>query len=253
MRGRWLTLGAITGPVLFALAWIVLGVLQPPVRTAYGVLGGMSGAISNPISGLGVGAHAQLFNAAFVISGLMMLGGVVGVFRTITSDGRVAARWSCAVLLALSPLGLALAGIFTLASSILLHNVAALLAFVTPVSGFLAAGLHLHHVPGWRRFGSTLVVASPLTLLLIILFVSTFNVTTVAAGFGVAGLTERILLVEIHTWYVALAWLAFRRVAPQLPTRTDVVISADGTAIAYRTVGQGPRSAPCPGSACRGK
>jgi hypothetical protein len=28
---------------------------------------------------------------------------------------------------------------------------------------------------------------------------------------GVAGLTERILVVELQFWYVALGWLAFRR------------------------------------------
>ena len=59
MRGRWLTLGTAVGPALFALAWIVLGVMQPAVRTPYGVLGGISGAISNPISGLGVGTHVR--------------------------------------------------------------------------------------------------------------------------------------------------------------------------------------------------
>jgi hypothetical protein len=55
---RWLALGAVAGPVLFELAWIVLGVLQPATMTPYGVLGGLSGAISNPISGLGVGPNA---------------------------------------------------------------------------------------------------------------------------------------------------------------------------------------------------
>jgi hypothetical protein len=46
-------------------------------------------------------------------------------------------RCACAALLALSPLGLAMAGIFTLASSLLLHNLAALLLFAIPVLGLL--------------------------------------------------------------------------------------------------------------------
>lgn len=208
---RWLALGAIVGPVLFALAWIVLGLLQPATRTEYGVMGGVSGAISNPISGLGVGPNAQLFNAAFVLSGLTLVVGVVGVFQTTRASGRAAARRACAVLLAISPLGLAMAGIFTLATSVVLHNVAALLLFATPVLGFLAAGLYFHHIPRWRRFGNWLLVGSPLTLVLMILFVRTFDLATVAAGLGVAGLTERVLLIEIHAWYMALGWLAFRR------------------------------------------
>jgi len=31
-----------------------------------------------------------------------------------------------------------------------------------------------------------------------------------AAGVGVAGLTERILVIEVQAWYVAMGWLAFR-------------------------------------------
>jgi hypothetical membrane protein len=209
--GRWLALGAVVGPVLFTLAWIVLGLLQPAMRTEYGVMGGVSGAISNPISGLGVGPNAQLFNAAFILSGLMLLAGVVGIFQTTRASGQAAARRACAALLALSPLGLAMAGIFTLESSLLLHNVAALLLFAPPVLGFLAAGLYFRHIPRWRRFGNWLLVGSPLTLLLMFLFVRTFDLATVAAGLGVAGLTERVLLVEIHAWFVAMGWLAFRR------------------------------------------
>jgi hypothetical membrane protein len=208
--GRWLALGAIVGPVLFALAWVVLGLLQPSTRTEYGVIGGVSGAISNPISGLGVGPNAQFFNAAFVLSGLMLLAGVVGVFQTTRVSGQAAARKACAALLALSPLGLVMAGICTLESSLLLHNVAALLIFATPVPGFLVAGLSFRHIPRWRRFGTWLLVGSPLTLLLLFLFVRTFDLATVAAGLGVAGLTERVLLVEIHAWFVAMGWLAFR-------------------------------------------
>src|SRR5262245_35673132 len=63
VAARRLALGAAVGPVLFTLAWIVLGLLQPTTVTPYGVAGGVSGAISQPISGLGVGPHAAPFNA----------------------------------------------------------------------------------------------------------------------------------------------------------------------------------------------
>jgi hypothetical protein len=77
----WLALGAVVGPILFTLAWVFLGLLQPPTKNMYGVMGGVSGAISNPISGLGVGPQAQPFNASFVLCGLMLLAGVVGSSR----------------------------------------------------------------------------------------------------------------------------------------------------------------------------
>jgi len=208
---QWLALGAVAGPILFTISWIVLGVLQPATKNMFGVMGGASGAISNPISGLGVGPQAQLFNASFVLCGLILLVGVIGVFQTTRADARPVARWVNTVLLALSPLGLAMAGIYSLASSILLHTVAAALLFLTPVVSFLVAGFFFRRIPDWRRFGSWLLLGSLLTLLLLILYVATFNQATVAAGQGIAGLTERILLVEVHAWFVAMGWLAFRR------------------------------------------
>jgi hypothetical protein len=33
----------------------------------------------------------------------------------------------------------------------------------------------------------------------------------------VAGLTERILVVELQAWYVAIGWLAFRRAGAPRP------------------------------------
>ncbi len=208
---RWLALGAIAGPLLFLFGWIVLGVLQPVTRNMYGVMGGISGAISNPISGLGVGPQARLFNTVFVTCGLILLAGVIGVFQTFSTARQPAARWICTVLLAISPIGLAMAGIYSLASSILLHTVAAALLFLTPVIGFLVTGFFFRGLPGWRRFGNRLLVASPLTLILLVLYAATFNQAVIAAGQGIAGLTERILTIEIHAWYVAMGWLVFRR------------------------------------------
>ena len=43
------------------------------------------------------------------------------------------------------------------------------------------------------------------------LFFTTFNPTTSGAGRGVGGLVQRVLIVEVHAWFVALGWLAFSR------------------------------------------
>ena len=208
---RYLALGAVIGPILFTLAWVVLGVLQPPTLNMYGVMGGISGAISNPISGLGVGPQAQLFNAAFILCGLLTAIGIAGVFSAFGTVRRPVSRWLSMVLLALSPLGLAMAGIYTLAVSIPLHMVAAALLFLTPVVSFVVAGLFLRNIPDWRRLGTCLIIGSPLTLLLFVLYAMTFNQAGVAAGEGIAGLTERILMLEVSFWYVAMSWKAFTR------------------------------------------
>jgi hypothetical protein len=192
---RWLALGAIFGPILFTLAWVVLGFLSPGY-TAWGVRIAPYSPISQGISGLGLGITAPFMNAAFVFSGLLILVGVVGIFQGMREMSAFA-RWSCTVLLVLSPLGMAMDGIFTL-ESFMLHMMGFLLGVASPVLSFVVIGLLLRRVPGFRRFGSWLLLGSPLT-------------TVAGTQTGVAGLTERILVVELHAWFVVMGWLAFRR------------------------------------------
>jgi len=194
---RWLALGAVAGPLVLTLAWLVLGALRP----------GFS-HISQPISGLGVGPNAPWMNLAFELSGLLTLAGLVGAFRTIQELG-VGARCICIALLAPSPLGGAMDGVFTY-QSFFLHFVGFLIAFGTAVPGFLVAGTLLRRIPSWRRFGGWLMLAGPLTLALTGLFLVTFNPADAGAGRGVAGLTERVALIELQAWFAALGWLAFR-------------------------------------------
>src|SRR5262249_38835099 len=114
--------------------------------------------------------------------------------------------------LALSAFGMIVDGIFTL-ESIVAHFVGFLLGAMTPVLSFLVIGLLLRRVPNWRRFGTWLLLGSPLTLALLVLDFATFDARTAGAGHGFAGLTQRILIVEVHAWFVALGWLASRPAA----------------------------------------
>jgi len=207
---RYASTGAVAGPALFAIAWLALGCLQPTVRTQYGLIGGLSGAVTNPISALGVGPHAELFNCAFVLCGLLTLVGVFAAFATMEiKRPTTRCKW-CAALFALSPIGLALAGVFTLADSLAMHNVAALLLFVVPLLAFPVSARYFRRIAQWRRYGTFLLSAGPITFVLLVLFISTFHLSAIVAGTGAAGLTERLLLTEIHVWYVALGWHAFR-------------------------------------------
>jgi hypothetical protein len=205
---RWLALGAVAGPLLFMLAWVVLGFLSPGY-TAWGIRFAPYSPIVQPISGLGLGPTAPFMNAAFVLGGLLLLAGVVGIFQAIGEIGAVA-RWTCIVLLAPTPLGMAMDGIFTLESGFL-HFAGFGLGCGMLVLSFPITGLVLRRIPRWRRFGGRLLLAGPLTLALLILYFATFDQALVAAGQGVAGLTERILVVEAFAWLVAMGWLAFRR------------------------------------------
>jgi hypothetical protein len=201
---RWLALGAVAGPLLFTLAWVGLGFVSPGY-TIFGTVIAPYSPISQPISGLGLGVTGPFMNAAFVLSGVLLLGGVLGVSRALSIT-----NWACASLLALSPIGLVIAGLFTLESP-LLHLGGALLGLASPVFSFLALGWLLRRLPGWRRVGTWLLLSSPLTLLLVVLYFASFDQATVAANQGIAGLTQRVLVLEIHGWFAALGWLAFRR------------------------------------------
>src|SRR6185503_12272586 len=99
--------------------------------------------------------------------GLLQLVGAVGALQSIEGSGRRVLRAASEVLLALSPLALSLVGIFTLANALVLHVVLGMVLFVTPVLGFLVTGVFLRGISGWRRFGTWLLLASPLTLLLL--------------------------------------------------------------------------------------
>jgi len=213
---RGLALGAVVGPVLFTLAWVVLGELSPGY-TAWGIRIAPYSPVSQPISGLGLGITAPFMNTAFVFSGLLILAGVVGIFQGIREMGAFA-RWSCTVLLALSPLGMAMDGIFTL-ESFLPHTAGFLLATASPVLTFVVIGLLLRRIPRFRRFGTWLLLGSPLTLALVVLYFLTFSPTVAGIQTGVAGLTERILAVEVHAWLVALGALAFRRASQSVALR----------------------------------
>jgi Protein of unknown function (DUF998) len=209
---RWLALGAVVGPVLFTVAWLVLGFLSPGF-TIFGARIAPYSPISAGISGLGLGPTAPYMNAAFVLNGVLLMVGVVAALHCIRELGG-GARWSCTVLLGLSPLGSIICGIFTLESPIP-HYLGALLGFGFPVVSFLVTGLLLRRVAGWQGFGRGLLfVGSPLTLVLLVLYFMTFSPTAAGAEHGVAGLTERIVITEVFVWFMALGWLAFRREGP---------------------------------------
>lgn len=217
---RRVALGAVAGPVIFTLAWLILGALSPGYPISGTWISPYS-AISQPISGLGLGETARYMNTAFVISGLLLLAGVIGVTRTLPlGGGRPVARIVSAILLGLAPVGLIIVGLFTLETP-LRHLAGAMLVLGTPVVSFLVTGVYLRGVHGWHRFGNGLLLASPITLALFIVYTLSFSQAAVAAGHGVAGLTQRVLFVEILGWFVAMGWLAYRQTTALIETRVD--------------------------------
>src|ERR1700676_583533 len=157
---RWVALGAVAGPVLFTLGWLVLGFISPGY-TMWGTRIAPYSVISQPLSGLGLGPTGPLMNATFILSGLLIVAGAVGIFRTIDELGP-AARWIGTVLLALPGLGAVVDGVFTL-EHFFFHFVGFGLALTTVV-GFPVIGFLLRRLSSRRGFGSWLIAAGPLTL-----------------------------------------------------------------------------------------
>jgi hypothetical protein len=211
---RRLALGAIVGPIVFNLAWLLLGFVSPGY-TLFGHRFTDYSPISQPISGLGMGSTAPYMNAAFVISGLVLIAGVIGVLQTTKAidpepGGRPTARRITLFLLACTGLGQVVDGIFNL-EAVMPHSIGFGLALGTPVISFLVAGRYFRGIPRWRQFGTWLLLGSPLTAILLTLFFMTFQSTADGAEHGVAGIVQRAGVIEMHAWFVTMGWLARRR------------------------------------------
>ncbi len=203
---RWLAFGAVVGPIVFTFAWMILGFISPGYQL-WDLWIAPYWAVSQPISGLGLGVTAPYMNAAFILTGVLTIVGAIGIFRSIP-EIEAAKRQRFTLLLALPGLGTIMDGIFNL-ESFMLHNLGFLLVLSVIVS-FLIVGLRLRKIPGWQRFGNWLLLGSPLTLVLAALFLVTFNPEAAGAGLGIGGLTQRLLIIQIHFWFVAMGWKAFR-------------------------------------------
>jgi len=222
---RWLALGAVAGPILFTRSWVVLGFFSPGYSLLDTQIAPGSGILL-PISALTIGRTGPFMNTAFVLSGLLLLIGIIGAFQSIR-EMDPNARWSSMVLLALSPIGALAAGLsapqtlslYAGGFALGVHAEGLLLTVASPVVSFLIAGLLLRSVPRWQRFGSWLLLGSPVTLLLLVLFLATFNPLDIGGVrqplmlLRLGGMAERGLFLEVHAWFVALGWLAFSRSA----------------------------------------
>ncbi|GAA2097460.1 hypothetical protein GCM10009780_45180 [Actinomadura alba] len=199
----------MAGPMLFTAAWLVLGF----VSTGYTLFDHTFteySPVSQPISGLGMGATAGYMNTAFVVTGLILIVGVAGVFRSAGGPERPVLRRTALVLLACTGAGQIVCGVFDL-EAVMPHMLGFVLALGTPMVAFPVAGHYFRGIPGWRRFGTWLLLGGPLTLALLIAFFATFQPTADGAEHGIAGLVQRAGVLEVHAWYVAMGLLALRR------------------------------------------
>jgi hypothetical membrane protein len=205
---RLLSLGAVVGPVVFKTAWLVLGFLSPGF-TIWGTEIAPYSPISAAVSGLGLGPTAPYMNAAFIVGGVLVIAGSLGIFRALPAlDQRT--RRVGRVLVALAGLGLVMDGLFTL-ESMMLHLTGVVLGIGCLVIAYFLVGRALRRLSAWPTIGTWTLLASPLTLALAIIYFATFSPTPEGALTGVSGLIERVLLVEAMVPIAVLGWLTYRR------------------------------------------
>jgi hypothetical protein len=203
---------AVVGPIILNLGWLVLGLFAHPVHTEFGILGGIAGMVTNPISGLGVGPNALLFNSAFMLSGILIIIGIFGLFYIFPNRIHPVIHWIVAALLSLSPAGLICVGFFTLKISVPLHMLGFTLGGGTPVISYIVAGIYFWRIYGWKKFGMLLIIGGPLTLLLTSVFMFiTYDIELIASGGGIAGIPSRILTVEVCFYYFSIGWYGIKQ------------------------------------------
>lgn len=202
-RLRRLAWGAVIGPVQFTVAWLVLGAVSSGY-TMWDIRVASYSPISQPISGLGLGSTAGYMNTAFVLLGILLITGVVGIVNGLPELSR-RARLTCAILLAMPGVGAIVDGLFDL-ESILMHTAGFALVLI-PIVGFPIVGRLLGRILRWRAWGRPLVFAGPVTLVLAVFYFASFDPVAAGENMGVGGLAQRILVTEILTWYAILGWL----------------------------------------------
>lgn len=205
--GRWLALAAVLGPVAFTLAWLVLGSISSGYQMWDVVVPSYS-PVSQPISGLGMSSTAPYMNTAFVSLGVLLILGAHGMFKNIPQLSPKARR-AATVLFALPGVGAIVDGIFNL-ESFMLHFMGFGLVVVFAMVGFAVVGRLLRRIATWKHWGTSLMIASPVTLLLTVLYFATFNPENAGNNVGIGGLTQRILVTQILAWYALIAWRSFK-------------------------------------------
>jgi hypothetical membrane protein len=210
-----LALAAVAGPVLFVVAWIVLGFVNTGY-TLWGVHVAHYNPIQQQISALGVGNTAPYMNTTFILTGLLLIAGAVGIFAALRREMTARARKWTLVLWILPGVGSITDGIFTFEHA--MPHFAGFALSLSAVAGFAVTGAALRHSPTWRNTGRWLIVSAVLTVALTVLFFATFTPTAAGQLTGIAGLTERILVTEIMWWYALLGWTTYRASSQQMST-----------------------------------
>ena len=193
----------VAAAALFTLTWLVLGRISTGF-TLFGDVIAPYNWVAQPVSGLGLGKTGPAMNTVFVLTGVLMAIGVLGVIANLPSLS-IPKRAVIGGFFLLSSFGISMCGVFTL-EQFKLHFLGFLLATVMPIFGFLALGWWLMPNPAYAGLSRLLIAAAPVTLALLVLQIWSFDPENSGRGLGFGGLTQRILITEVLGVFAILGW-----------------------------------------------
>lgn len=214
---RWestTTLAWLGAMVVFTVTWTVLGFFNDGY-TLFGTVIEDYSPVHQPISGLGLGSTGLVMNTAFVLYGLTAVAGAVATSRLLGAVDAALAR-SALITLGLHGVGAILVGFFTL-ESMDLHSLG-FLGVLAPIVGFIVLGRRMPRHTFLATLGRNLIrIAAPMSVVLLVAFFVSFSPEAAGEGRGIAGLTQRALIVNIQVWIGVVIAAALRHAGP-IPT-----------------------------------
>lgn len=198
---------SLVAAVLFSLTWPLLGQVSRGF-TLFGTHIAPYNWIAQPVSGLGLGETAMTMNLVFIVTAVLLALGITGTLASLSVLSQTEMLALSAILL-LSPLGVAMCGIFNL-ERIVLHSIGYFVGMAAPIAGFAALGWRLGRHAGYESMARHLFIAAVVTFVLLIIYVRSFDPEAAGRGLGVGGLTQRLLVTEVLGVFAVLGWTAAR-------------------------------------------
>ncbi len=202
---RYLALGGVAGPVLFALVVILCGALRPGYSHA-----------TEMISELGAtgSSHASLMNfLGFIPSGLLLATFGASLTRVVP---RTRLSLVAAILIAIFGLGIAAAGVYScdpgcpqhyLSSEATLHALVSNTAFIAGILGTALWAYSFRGLAMWRPLWRYSAASSGVALVLLLILNAT------AEARSPHGVWQRLGLASLYLWCAVASIRLFRLTA----------------------------------------
>ena len=199
---RFLALGGIVGPVLFASVVILCAAFRPEYSH-----------VTQFISELGEtgGPHSFLMNVVgFLPKGLLLASFGASLAYLLP---RTSLSLTAAVLIVVYGLGIAAAGLYScdpgcpsqsLSSAATMHRLVSIVSFIAGILGIALWGYCFRSLPAWRSLWLYSAISSGLALVLLLV------VDASAESRAFTGVWQRLSVATLDVWCAAVGLRAFR-------------------------------------------